>query len=368
MILKGFLKKEIKQMLRNPIMVFALLFMPIVQAFLLSYAITNEPKNILITTDAKPDDYLVNRIYEHALSSRWFVGAASYDNNPFNVVQSGRANVAIVAPKGGFSKHIFGGGGASLQVLIDASNVIKAQSTSAYIRYLTYSVIKEELTKKVGNVTGATIIDFSPRILFNPEMDTKLFTVPAVMVFVVAMTILSLICTSISKEKEMGTMETLISSPIGKKHIILGKVFPAIIIAFFNFVSIIILGLLFFHVPFRGRIDMLFETFFIFCFAMSAISIFVSTFCSSQQQSMLAVMMTLFLMMMLSGGMAPVETMPIFLKSVAYANPLTHFIFLTRNIMLKGCNAAYFIKHTWPILASGMVFLSIGIKRFKQTL
>jgi ABC-2 type transport system permease protein len=199
-------------------------------------------------------------------------------------------------------------------------------------------------------------------------MDTKVFTVPAVMVFVVAMTILSLICTSISKEKEMGTMETLISSPIKKKHIILGKVFPAVIVAFFNFVSIIILGLLFFHVPFRGRIDMLFETFFIFCFAMSAIGIFVATFCSNQQQAMLAIMMTLFVMMMLSGGMAPVETMPIFLKSVAYANPLTHFIFLTRNIMLKGCNTAYFIKHTWPILASGIFFLVVGIKRFKQTL
>ncbi|MDR1034416.1 MAG: ABC transporter permease, partial [Holosporales bacterium] len=262
----------------------------------------------------------------------------------------------------------FRGEGANIQVLIDASNVIKAQSTSAYIRHLTYSVVKEELAKKIENVTVPTVIDFKPRILFNPEMDTKMFTVPAVMVFVVAMTILSLICTSISKEKEIGTMETLISSPIKKRHIILGKVFPAIIVAFFNFVSIIVLGLLFFHVPFRGRIDMLIATFFIFCFAMSAIGIFVSTFCSSQQQSMLAVMMALFVMMMLSGGMAPVETMPIFLKGIAYANPLTHFIFLTRNIMLKGCNAIYFIKHTWPIMASGLVFMMVGITRFKQTL
>ncbi|MDR1475777.1 MAG: ABC transporter permease [Holosporales bacterium] len=368
MILRGFFKKEITQMLRNPIMVFALLFMPIVQAFLLSYAITNEPKNISIAIDASPDDYLLNRIYEHALSSGWFVRAKSCDSTPFNLVQSGKADVVLVAPKGGFSRNIFREECAKIQVLLDASNVIKAQSTSAYIRYLTHSVIKEELGKKIGNIPSPTIVDFKSRILFNPEMDTKVFTVPAVMVMVVAMTILSLVCISISKEKEMGTMETLISAPIEKKHIILGKIFPAVIVAFFNFVSIMILGLLFFHVPFRGRVDMLIETFFAFCFAMSAIGIFISTFCNSQQQSMLAIMMTLFVMMMLSGGMAPVETMPPLLKGIAYSNPLTHFIFLTRNIMLKGCNVVYFIDHIWPMLTCGFVFMIAGVRRFKQTL
>ncbi|MDR0744638.1 MAG: ABC transporter permease [Holosporales bacterium] len=368
MILRGFLKKEIIQTLRNPIMVFALLFMPVVQAFLLSYAITNEPKNISIAIDAKPNDYLIHRIYEHAISSGWFIKTQSNDNELFNVVKAMRTNIALIAPKAGFSKSIMKGEDANIQVLIDASNVIKAQSISAYIKYIVHSVITNELSKNIIKVNNIKAIDFKPRILFNPEMDTKVFIVPSVMVIVVAMTILSLVCVSITKEKEMGTMETLISAPIQKKHILYGKILPAIVVAFFNFLSILMLGLLFFNVPLRGRIDMLIEAFFVFCFAMSAIGVFISTFCNNQQQALLAIMMTLFITMMLSGGMAPVETMPPLLKGIAYANPLTHFTFLARNIMLKGCNAVYFIKHIWPILACGAVFMLIGTKRLKQTL
>jgi ABC-2 type transport system permease protein len=371
MILRGFFKKEIKQTLRNPIMVFALLFMPVVQAFLLSYAITNEPKNISIAISASPDDYLLNRIYEHAMASSWFVKTKSDSYKAFNLVQSGKANVVIIAPKGGFTRNLLRNDErqqANFQVLIDASNVIKAQSASAYVKQIAHAVLKEELAKRPGNIPRAVALNLNSRIMFNPEMNTQIFIVPAVMAMVVCSTILSLVCISIAREKEMGTIETLISAPIKKTHIILGKIFPAVIVALFNFISIVLLGLLFFKVPFRGRIDMLLEAFFAFCFAMSAIGVFLSTFCGNQQQALLSIMMTLFVSMMLSGAMAPVETMPVILKGISYVNPLTHFTFLTRNILLKGCNYCYFIKHIWPILACGFIFTLFGVKRFKQTL
>lgn len=366
MILIGFLKKEIIQMLRNPIMVFAILIMPIIQSFLLSYSITNEPKNITIGIDAEPNDYLINRIYEHAISSGWFLKAPATIKGSFDIIQSGKIDVILVAPKGGLTRNIYREDGANLQVLINATNVLKAQSISGYIKAITSKVLTEEFSKQ--KTLQNNNIKFQTRILFNPEMNTKLFIVPSVMVMIVAMSILSLVCISIAKEKETGTMETLISSPIGKRDLILGKTIPCIAIAMFNMITITILGLLLFKVPFRGGIVMFLASFFIFSFAMASLGILISTFCKNQQQALLAIMMVIFLSLMLSGAMFPVETMPNLLRGIANINPMTHFIYLSRNIMLKGCNLAYFIEHNWPMLAFGFIAATIGVRRFKQTL
>lgn len=366
MILKGFLKKEIIQMLRNPIMVFALLIMPIVQSFLFSYAITNEPKNITIGMDAKPNDYIMARIYDHAIASGWFLKAPITKKGPFDIIQAGKSDVVLVAPKGGLTRNIERGDNADLQVLIDASNVLKAQSVSGYIKAIVSNVLKDELSKRT--IITENNVNFQTRILFNPEMDTKMFIVPSVMVMIVASSILSLICIAIAKEKETGTMETLISSPIGKRDLILGKTLPCLAIAIFNMITITLLGLFFFGVPFRGEITMFLISFAMFSFAMSALGVLLSTFCRDQQQALLAIMMTMFLMMMLSGSMFPIENMPPFLRGIANMNPLTHFIYLSRNIMLKGCNMAYLIQHNWPMMLFGLVLGIVGVKRFKQTL
>lgn len=366
MILRGFLRKEITQMLRNPVMVFALLFMPIVQAFLFSYAVTNEPKNITIEIEARPNDYLMNRIYEHALASGWFVKAKAAGKNPFEAIQSDKSDVVLVAPKGGLTRNIHRGNDSDLQVLINASNVLKAQSVSGYIKSIVSGVLREDLSK--STIIQNSNVNFQTRILFNPEMDTKMFIVPSVMVMIVASSILSLICIAVAKEKEMGTMETLISAPISKKDLILGKTLPCMAIGIFNMVTICLLGLFVFGVPFRGNVMMFLLSFCSFSFAMSALGILMSTFCRDQQQALLAIMMAMFLLMMLSGAMFPVETMPNILKFIANINPLTHFIYISRNIMLKGCNTAYFIQHNWPMLAFGCITAALGVKRFRQTL
>ncbi len=244
--------------------------------------------------------------------------------------------------------------------------VLKAQSVSGYINAIVSSVLKDEISN--GTIITENNVNFRTRILFNPEMDTKTFIVPSVMVMIVASSILSLICISIAKEKETGTMETLISSPIGKRDLILGKILPCISIATFNMLTITLIGLVFFGVPFRGEILMFLISFATFSFAMSALGVFLSTFCKDQQQALLAIMMTMFLTMMLSGSMFSIANMPLFLRAIANMNPLTHFIYLSRNIMLKGCNMSYLIQHNLSMMLFGLISGSIGVKRFKQTL
>lgn len=365
-VLFGFLKKELTQMLRNPVMVFALLFMPIVQSFLFSYAITNEPKNISIAIDAEPKDYMMNKILNRALASKWFVVAKPSVGDSFYAVQNGIADVVIIAPSDGLT-HSFLRDNGELQVLINASNVIKAQSVSGYINAIVTEVILNEMCK---NITAKNPVNlhFCNRILFNPEMDTKIFIVPAIMVMIIMSTVLSLVCIAITKEKEVGTIETLISAPIKKHHIMLGKILPYIGIACFNMICILLIGMLIFHVPFRGSIAQFSIAFAIFCFSISMLAVFLSTLCKTQQQAMLLIMMVLFLAMMLSGSMFPVENMPDILKFFANINPLTHYTFLVRNIMLKGGSLNYFTEHITPMIIFGVVATIAGIKKFKQTL
>ena len=364
-VLFGFLKKELTQMLRNPIMVFALLFMPIVQAFLFSYAITNEPKNITIAIDAKPNDVIMNKIYTRALSSKWFVKAHNTKNNAFKTVQNGIADVVIVAPKKDLT-HDLANNCAEMQILINASNVLKAQSISGYMQGIVAEVLHDELKKH--NINDYVNFKFVPRVLFNPQMDTKIFIVPAIMVMIIMSTILSLICIAIAKEKEIGTMETLISAPIRKTDIILGKTLPYVGVALFNMLSILLIGLFIFHVPFRGHIDQFLLSFIIFCYAIGMLGVFLSTLCKTQQQAMLLLMMTAFIIMMLSGSMFPIENMPKSLQFFANINPLAHYTFLVRNIMLKGSSWTYFFQHAIPILCFGIIFTVLGLTRFKQTL
>lgn len=188
-------------MLRDVVMVFALLFMPLVQSFLFSYAINNEPRNITIGIDSTPNDYMLNRIYEHALASGWFVKPTPFTRDPFSAVQSGHCDVVLVALPRGLTRALYRGDSAELQVLIDASNVLKAQSVSGYIQSICANVIIEELSKHT--VIPSKNVEFATRILFNPELDTKIFIVPSVMVMIVAISVLSLICISIAKKKKL---------------------------------------------------------------------------------------------------------------------------------------------------------------------
>lgn len=362
----GFLKKEIIQMLRNPVMIFALLFMPIVQAFLFSYAITNEPKNINIAIASNPNDYVINKIYDKSISSSWFRKSESSSDDIFKTIQSGRADVILIPECGGFSNNI--NKNAELQVLINASNVLRAQSISAYMKSIVFNVIKDDIINKYNVNPNTQYINFKTRILFNPEMDTKMFIVPSIMVMIVGMSILSLVCISIAREKEMGTIETLISAPIKKTDIILGKSIPGVTIAFFNMLSITILGLIVFKIPFRGHLDQFLLSFFIFSFSFASLGIFLSTFCQNQQQALLAIMMVLFIFLMLSGGMFPIENMPYILRIISNINPMSHYTYLLRNILLKGGDYIYLIKHSIPMILFGSTILIFGIKRIKNTL
>ncbi|MDR2901945.1 MAG: ABC transporter permease [Lactobacillales bacterium] len=360
MILWGFLKKEIIQLFRDPVMLFAIMIMPVVQVIILSQAITNEPKNLRLAIDIAPDDYLLHRVYDRAIASGWFVEIAPQKGDAIKVVQTGNADVALVPPPRGFTRSVERGAG-ELQVLIDATNVLRAQAIDGYIQAITVDVVRDYIKQK-------NPINFTMRILFNPQLDTQLFLIPAIMSMLLFMSILSLSCISIVKEKEMGTIETLISAPIKKYHIILGKILPYIGVGLVNMILIQLVGILLFDLPFRGSLLQYGLSFAAFTIPSAAAGLLLSTYTNTQQQGMLGMMMIAFLSIMMSGAMFPIENMPLVLRWITYINPLTHYTYLVRNTVLKGDDWVYFFQHTGALLAIGFVLSVWAVKRFKTTL
>lgn len=361
MVIWGFLKKELIQLLRDPVMVIAIMVMPVVQVVILSQAITNEPKNLRLAIDLEPTDYLLHRIYDRAIASGWFIEIPNSESSAIDVVQSGNADVALVAPKGGFTRSMQRGEG-ELQVLIDATNVLRAQAIDGYIQAIAMNVLQEEVS------LPKPTINFAIRILFNPQLDTQLFLIPAIMAILVYMSILSLLAISLTKEKESGTIETLISAPINKYQIIIGKTIPYVIVGLVNMLIIQAVGIWMFDLPFRGSIIQYTLAFFAFVIPSTATGLLLSTFANTQQQAMLGMMIITFLSLMLSGSLFPIENMPEFLQWVANINPLTHYTYLVRNSVLKGDDWIYFLQHTGALVAIGTIIMLFGIKRFKTTL
>ncbi len=358
----GFFKKEIIALVRDPILLIAVLVMPAVQLVVLSGAITLQANNLRLAIDAVPNDYVMEKIYNHAIGSGWFVPVMPTDKDVVRAVQSGAADVAIVAPPGGLTQALVRGDGQA-QILIDSMNILKAQSIEAYLQGIILTAIRD-----LGYVVPPPAINFDVRILFNPELNTKWFMVPSLIAILVFLALLILITISITKEREAGTMETLLAAPISRADIIMGKVVPYVLVSFLIMLSILIIGLIMFRLPFVGSGVMFLLGFVVFSVPASAIAVLLSDYTHTQQQALLGVVIVSFMALMLSGAMIPAENMPSILQYVSYINPLSHYAYIVRNIILKGSDWMYFAHHSLVMLGGGAVIWFFAVRRFKTTL
>lgn len=360
--LLGFFKKELIALLRDPVLLVAVMVMPAVQLIIYSGAITLEAKNLRLAVDMTPNDVVMDKVYNHAIGSGWFVRADTSTRDAVSVVQSGDADVAIVAPAGGLTKSLIRGEG-QIQILIDSMNILKAQSIEGYLAGVVLSTVRE-----MNYALPASPIKFDMRILFNPELNTPWFMVPSLIAVLVFLALLILITISITKEKESGTIETLVSAPISKYDIIFGKVLPYILVSFLIMLSILFIGRTIFGIPFVGSHFMFILGFLVFCVPASGIAVLLSNYTNTQQQALLGVVIVAFMSLMLSGAIIPTENMPVLLQYVSSVNPLSHYAYMVRNIILKGSDIEYFARQCTYMLAVGAIIWVFAIKKFKTTL
>jgi len=309
---------------------------------------------------ANNNDYKMRSIYDHAIASGNFIPVTESVNelNAFDLIKAGRADAILIAPPKSLSRAMDRSEG-NAQLLIDASNVVKARSVERYIEAIMFLQMEQK---------RSPLIKFDVRVLYNPAMRSALFMVPGVMCMIVCILSIILTSMSIAKEKEMGTFEMLISSPIKRSEIIIGKTIPFFLLGLSNIPIILAAGIIIFNLPVRGSLLALGIAAAAFVFCTVCIGMLISTFASSQQQAMLGSFIFLFPAQMLAGIMFPIENMPIYLKFFAYLNPLTYFVRLARNILLKDGPWLFVMQYSGILILLSSVILIISVKRFRNTL
>ena len=358
--LLGFIRKEFIQALRDPRMRVVLFFVPVIQLTLFGVALSNEVKNVRLAAVYGPKDSLARQVVDHAYGSGWFLPAATSpsENDPFRWIQSGDADAVLIAPGEGLEHEIERGHG-ELQLLVNATNVLQAQQIETYVRTILNQTLRLQQLHPIS---------FDVRVLYNPSLITSVYMVPGVMSMI--LTVLTIILTSMSlaREKEVGTFEMLISAPVKKWEILVGKTLPYIVLAMIDVPLIVGAAVLIFQVPLRGPIWMLLLAALVFVFTTVGIGTLISTIAKSQQQAMMGGFIFLFPSILLSGVMYPIENMPGIIKVIAHLNPLKYFVTLLRNIMLKGGDPMVVAQNITALALMGILIAWISFRRFHRTL
>lgn len=361
--LRGFIKKELTQTLRDPRMRIVLFGVPLIQMTIFGLALSNEVKNIRLKFIHEPSDTLSRRIEQHCFSSGWFIPVKERQIDPVQWVQAGYADAVLVAPPGGLTKELERGHGR-LQLIVDASNAIRARSIENYVQAIVLKQTQEfnpQLQKEMP-------LQMDVRVLFNPSMKTAVFMVPGVMCMILCLLTIILTSMSMAREKEMGTFETLISAPIKNWEVLLGKTLPYVFLGMLDVPLVLGVAMLGFGVPMRGEFWELALAAFVFVCTTVSTGVLISSYAKSQQQAMMGGFLFLFPAIQLSGVMAPLDNIPTFFKVITVFNPLRYFVVLLRNIMLKGGEPMVVWTNIGALVVLAVIAIMISARRFHKTL
>ena len=359
--LLGFVKKELSQALRDPRMRGMLFFMPIIQLLLFGFAVSSEIRNIRIAVVSSPGDAYTRRLVERFDSSVWFTRVNPGSGDAFDWVRSGRAEAVLVAPPDGGDKDS-GRDRAVYQLLIDGTNAERARGVEQYAQAVLAAHLRAE-----GAGTAAPTFQFTVRTLYNPENDTATYLVPGTLCLLIGLTALTFTGMSMSRELEMGTLETLLSAPIAPVEIMLGKTVPYVILGMIQLPLVLIVSWLM-NVPIRAPLWEITACSLVFVCAAVSIGFLISSFMKNQQQSMLGTFLILFPMIQLSGVVYPVENMPAAIRWVTRLDPMRYFVVIIRHLMLKGGDMGAILPNVAALAVIGGVAWLWASHRFRQTL
>jgi ABC-2 type transport system permease protein len=360
---KGFVIKEFYHIFRDVRTMTILFGIPIVQLLLFGFVITNEIKDAKIAIFDQSKDNITQKLSQKILSSGYFLLEKNLNNyNEINQsFKEGNIKLVIVFEKD-FAKHLEKEGKANLQIISDASEPNTANILVNYTIAITNDFLKEI------NPNARVPLQIIPgvRMLYNPDLKGVFMFVPGIMAMLLMLISAMMTSISITREKETGTMEVLLVSPLKPIQIIVGKVVPYVLLSFINAVVILLLGKFVFGVPINGSVLLLLGESILYILTALSLGIMISTLTKTQQTAMLISMLALMLpSILLSGFIFPIENMPTPLQFICQIMPPKWFIILIKNIMLKGVGFAYVWKETLILFGMMVFFILVSVKKFK---
>lgn len=359
----GFVRKEFYHILRDYRTLLVLFGMPVAQMLIFGFVISTEIRNVNIAVYDQSNDTYTRQITDKLLSSGFF-RLHQRIQSPGQIQQAFRSGKVkeVIVYESDFAGKLLRSGLANVQIIADASDANQAHMMVGY----TTEIILSCMASWNKNVPSPVNVQIKPRMLYNENLSSAYMFVPGTMAM-----ILMLICTlmtsiSIVREKETGSMEVLLASPLRPFQIIGGKVLPYIVLSLINAVSVIFLGVFVFGVPVHGSFFLLFVECLLYISLALSVGIFISTVTSSQQLALFLSMLILMLpTILLSGFIFPVESMPTILQWLCHLMPPKYFITILKNVMLKGTGIDTVWRETIVLLGMTILFMSMSIKRFQ---
>ena len=361
-----FIQKEFYHLLRDKRTLFILFGMPVVQIVIFGFALTNEVKNSRIAILDNSKDEATAAIIQELNASRYFDVvkniSSSADLEP--TFQEGKIKLAVIFPPQ-FQKSLFHTNSAQIQLIADATDPNIANTLTFYAT----AIIMEYQNRIKGNQDFPYIIQTEIRMLYNPQMKGSYNFVPGVMAMVLMLVCAMMTSISIVKEKELGTMEVILVSPIVPIRVVVAKMIPYLLLSMINIGSILLLSVYALDVPINGSITLLVFECFIFTITALALGLFISSVADSQQTAMLISLMGMFLpTIMFSGFMFPVENMPIPLQVFSNLVPAKWFYYIVKEVMIKGLGFMSVWKETAILVGMTILLMAVSIKKFKTRL
>lgn len=368
-------KKELIQFRRDRKMLGVVLIAPIIQLILLGYAANMDVK-IINMTILDFDKSSTSRKFIHSLLSSNYFRVYRYADNYKQVeedINSGKALIAFVIPKD-FEREINKSLSTSVQVILDGSNGNKTTIVFGYVVNATSHFNSKILKFYIKNINSSKfstkkLIKSDIRVWYNPEMVTRKFLLPGIVALLLLIIAIPLTSMAIVKERENGTIEQILISPLRSYELIAGKLIPFMLIGFLDFTFVLFVMVFWFGIEIKGSIVLLYLTAFLFTFTNLGIGLFISTISRSQQQAMIiSVFAVIVPMIYLSGFVFPIENMPKIIQPITYIFPLKYFLIILRGIVLKGLGIDYLWKENLILLTFGVVFFIFSSWKFRKVL
>ena len=370
--LRALLVKEFIQMGRDRLTLYMMVILPLVQLLLYGYAINTDVKHLpTIVFDQSLQQE--SRDLLSALTSCEYFDIAFVAQNQRevdNAIDSGKAKVGIIIPPD-FSQNIKHNRSGQVQVIVDASDSMAASSAMAAAQLIgqmkSQDILRERLLGPSSHAL-APPIDIRIRPWYNPDFISAYYMIPGIIGTLLNSMMVMITSMAIVRERELGTFEQLIVTPMKAHELMLGKIIPYIVVGYIQITMAILAGILFFDVPIRGSIPLLYLLSALFIIASLALGILISTFSRTQMQAM---QMSFFVFMpsiLLSGFMWPRESMPPFFYYIGNLLPLTYYLQILRGIFLKGIGLEFLWQQVFSLIAYILIVLSISIVKFKKKL
>ena len=364
------IKKEFIQIFRNSKMRTIVLVMPLVQSMVFGYAVTTDVKHVNTAVYDQAQTPESRDLIDRFIHSGYFSvkKVIRSDQEMDEVIDRGEVAAILRVPPD-FSGKLATGTTAAIQIVVDGTDSNTAGVVLNYAGSIIRNDAVEILRKRTGGAGRETIgVNLQTRAWFNENLTSRNFYVPGVIASIVMLVTLLLTSMSVVREKEMGTMEQIVVTPITSAEFILGKTMPSIILGFVNMIFVTLISVFWFDIPVRGSMVTLLVANGFYLMTTIGTGLYISTISDTQQQAMMSAFFFYLPAVLLSGFMFPIANMPDVVQAFTYLNPLRYFLIIIRGIFLKGAGVAILWPQMLALLVLGSLVLTLAVKRFHKNI